>query len=244
MNSSPKISAVVLAYQSADSIAGFVEQLVISLDACEPDWEIVLVGNYFDNQGDRTPEVVREIADGHDCIVAVARKKEGMMGWDMKTGLEIARGETLAVIDGDGQMPFEDVAAVFKKMKEEQCDFVKTYRAQRDDGTYRKFISKVYNFIFKLLFPGLHSRDINSKPKLMTRAAYERMDLKSNGWFIDAEIMIQARRLGLTISEIPTTFQCLEHRSSFIKPQAILEFFANLLWSRILECQWWFKKVR
>jgi len=235
---------VVLAYQSAEGIAGFVEKLAVSLDGYEPEWEIVLVGNYFENQGDRTPEVVQEIADGHERIVAVTRIKEGMMGWDMKTGLETARGETLAVIDGDGQMPFEDVVAVYKKIREEQCDLVKTYRIERDDGTYRKFISKAYNFIFKLLFPGLHSRDINSKPKIITRNAYERMDLKSDGWFIDAEIMIQARRLGLTVREIPTTFRCLEHRSSFIKPQAILEFFANLLWSRVVECLWWLKKTK
>jgi len=238
----PKISVVVLAYRSAETIREFVDQLVGSLEACEPAWEIILVGNYLKGQDDRTPEVVRSIAENNERIVAITREKEGMMGWDMKTGLSAAKGETIAVIDGDGQMPFEDVARVYRKMKEEQCDLAKTFRVRRDDGVYRKILSGTYNYIFKLLFPGLHCRDMNSKPKIMTRAVYERMDLKSNGWFIDAEIMIQARRFGLIIKEVPTSFQRIDCRPSFIKPLVTLDFLGNLLWSRITECQWWFKR--
>jgi len=237
----PKISVVVLAYRSAETIREFVDQLIGSLEGCEPDWEIILVGNYLKGQDDRTPEVVRSIAENNEKIVAITQEKEGMMGWDMKTGLAAARGETIAVIDGDGQMPYEDVVRVYRKMKEDQCDLAKTFRVRRDDGVYRKILSQTYNFIFKLLFPGLRCGDMNSKPKIMTRAVYQRMDLRSNGWFIDAEIMIQARRFKLAIAEIPTSFQRIDYRPSFIKPLVTLDFLANLLWSRITECQWWFK---
>ncbi len=231
----PNLSVVVLAYKSADTIAAFVDELVAHLEPVEPHWELVLVGNYFENSGDRTPEVVTRLAEGHPRIRAVTQVKEGMMGWDMRSGLEAATGRVLAVIDGDGQMPPRDVAQAYRLLRENRLDLTKTYRTQRDDGLYRKLVSRVYNAVFKMLFPGLNARDINSKPKVMTRRVYERMDLRSTGWFIDAEIMILARRMRLKTGEIPTVFHSIDSRPSFVKPVSILEFLTHLLWYRVLE---------
>ena len=229
----PGISVVILAYRSGKDIYAFVESIVRSLDKNEPNWEIILVGNHFADDGDPTPCIVSEIAQSHPRIRSVTRIKNGMMGWDMKSGLEAATGRTIAVIDGDGQMPFEDVIHVYKKLKDEGLDLVKTFRTQRGDGLYRKTISVAYNIIFNILFPGLDCRDVNSKPKIMTREVYNRMHLNSNGWFIDAEIMIQAREMNLKVGEIPTVFRQINYRPSFVKLRSIWEFFVNLIWYRL-----------
>jgi glycosyltransferase involved in cell wall biosynthesis len=231
----PEISVVVLAYRSASTIEGFVASLVASLEAEKIDWEIILVGNYFQETGDETPNVVQRISETNSRIKAVVHVKEGMMGWDMKSGLRAATGEKLAVIDGDGQMPCTDVIRVYNLMVENGYDMVKTVRVKRSDGFYRKLISTNYNRLFNVLFPGIDARDINSKPKIMTRELYENMGLESNGWFIDAEIMIIARRLKMRIGTIETTFNSIDTRPSFVKPLAILEFLANLIWYRIKE---------
>lgn len=239
---SPKISVVLLCYRSEDEVPAFVDTLTASLEEFEKEWEIILVGNYIQNSGDRTPEIVNRIAEQDGRIKAVAKVKEGMMGWDMRTGLEAATGNTVAVIDGDGQMPLEDVARVYKMLIEKDLDMAKTYREDRQDGLYRRTISIVYNLVFRVLFPGLHCRDINSKPKIFKRQAYEKMDLKTTDWFTDAEIMIQARRLKFKIGEIPTTFNKIHTRPSFVKPFAILEFAFNLIGHRLHEFRYWFKK--
>ena len=231
----PEISVVVLAYRSAETIESFVNSLVDSLEKEKVLWEIVLVGNYFEGIGDQTPDVVRNIAAKESRIKAVAEIKKGMMGWDMKTGLQAANGKTMAVIDGDGQMPCDDVIRVYHELKSKGLDLAKTYRAKRDDGSYRRLISVVYNILFKILFPGINAWDMNSKPKIMTREFYEKINLESNGWFIDAEIMILARRLGAKIGEIETVFHSMDSRPSFVKPLSILEFLGNLFWYRIKE---------
>lgn len=233
---------VLLCYRSEDEVPAFVETLKTSLERFEKEWEIILVGNYIENSGDRTPEIVKRIAGQDERIKAVAKVKEGMMGWDMRTGLEAATGNIIAVIDGDGQMPLEDVARVYKLLLDEDLDMAKTYREERQDGLYRRTISTVYNMVFRILFPGLHCRDINSKPKIFKRQAFEKMDLKTTDWFTDAEIMIQARRLKLKIGEIPTTFNKILMRPSFVKPFAILEFAFNLISYRMHEFRYWFKK--
>jgi glycosyltransferase involved in cell wall biosynthesis len=224
-----------LCYRSGESLSAFVQPLILSLQKIEPEWEVVLVGNYLRGAGDPTPEVVRRLAATNPRIRALTLEKQGMMGWDMRKGLQTATGEVLAVIDGDGQMPFEDVVKGYEMLKRGGYDLVKTYRVKRFDGFYRKLVSRVYNILFKALFPGLNGRDINSKPKLMTRAVFEQMCLESDGWFIDAEIMIQARRLKLRVGEFPTVFHDIETRASFVRPTAIFEFLANLIAHRVKE---------
>ncbi len=231
----PDISVVVLAYRSASTIEGFVDSLVDSLQAAKIDWEIILVGNYLAGTGDQTPEVVRKIADADPRIKFVAEVKQGMMGWDMKSGLEAATGNNLAVIDGDGQMPCADVIRVYSLMVDNGYDLAKTVRVVRSDGFYRLIISRVYNILFKCLFPGINARDMNSKPKIMTREFYQNLNLQSDDWFIDAEIMIKARSLKMKIGEIETTFLSIDSRPSFVKPLAILEFLINLIGYRIKE---------
>ena len=72
----PEISVIVLAYRSATTITSFVDSLVGSLEKEQLLWEIVLVGNYFEGVGDKTPEVVSGISARDSRIKAVARIKK------------------------------------------------------------------------------------------------------------------------------------------------------------------------
>jgi len=188
----------------------------------------VLVGNYIEGSDDETPQVVTKLAENSPNIRTVIRPKQGMMGWDMRMGLDAARGTYIGVIDGDGQFPPESIIACLLKCELEDLDLTKTYRVVRDDGLYRRFISTVYNALFSLLF-GFKVRDVNSKPKIIRRDKYELMNLKSDDWFADAEIIIRARELGLKIGETPVHFVLNDKRGSFVKPMAIVEFASNLL---------------
>ncbi|HEU4835944.1 MAG TPA: glycosyltransferase family 2 protein [Pyrinomonadaceae bacterium] len=224
----PHFSLVVLCYRSGQNIIPFVERLQRTLSRCNFSWELVLVGNYIEGSNDETPQVVKKLAEQSPNIRTVIRPKQGMMGWDMRMGLDAARGTYIGVIDGDGQFPPESIIACLLKCELEDLDFTKTYRVIRDDGLYRRFISAVYNAIFSLLF-GFKVRDINSKPKIIRRDKYELLNLQSDDWFADAEIVIRARELGLKIGETPVHFSSNDSRGSFVKPKAIFEFTSNLL---------------
>jgi glycosyltransferase involved in cell wall biosynthesis len=221
-------SLVVLCYRSGKSIVPFVERLCQALSFCNLTWELILVGNYIEGSDDETPEVVNELAKTRPNIRTVVRPKVGMMGWDMRMGLNAARGEYIGVIDGDGQFPPESVVGCLLKAKLQNLDLAKTYRVRRDDGIYRRIISLGYNFLFRILF-GLRIHDVNSKPKIIRRSKYELLKLESNDWFADAEIMIRAQQNGLSIGEVPVHFVSNDHRASFVRPTAIIEFASNLL---------------
>jgi glycosyltransferase involved in cell wall biosynthesis len=226
----PELSVVVLFYRAEENARNIFFELVEALEKEGINYEIILVGNYDKNSDDATPDVLYELAKENPRIIVLAKEKKGMMGWDMRNGMELSNGEYIAVIDGDGQMSMEDVPICYNVAKAGNFDLVKTFRALRYDGMKRRLISACFNIIFRTLFCPLRKiNDINSKPKVMTRAAYEQMHLKSNGWFVDAEIVIEALRCNMEIVEISTVFHKNEIRQSFIRVGAIFEFLYNLI---------------
>ncbi len=233
----PELSVVILCYHSANVVRDLVAQVEKEMEEAGIDYELVLVGNYLPGDtNDQTPAVLKELSAGKPRFVVVAEEKQGMMGWDMRSGLDAARGRHIAVIDGDGQMPMSDVIKVYRVLQVGKYDLVKTFRAQRQDGWYRRTISGYYNFLFRLLYPAAHVfRDINSKPKVMTREAYQKMQLVSNDWFTDAEIMIEALRHDLSVGEVSTVFYKNERRGTFVPVSAIFEFLGNLIYYRFFK---------
>lgn len=231
----PDLSVVVLCYRAEDFAPLFVARMKEALARKGLSYELVLVANYHPNARppDRTPEIVRELARSDPRLTVVARPKEGMMGWDMRSGLAVASGKAVAVIDGDGQMLPEDVVAVYECLCRDGCDIAKTFRAARHDGLRRRLVSRTYNIALRSLFPRVKVRDANGKPKIFTREALAKLALHSDGWFIDAEIIIQASALGFRIGEVPTVFLANERRRSFVTLPAILGFAGQLLLYRL-----------
>ena len=229
----PELSAIVLCYRAEDSIRNVIEPLHSDLAESGVPFELVLVANYHAGSEDRTPAIVEEFAADRPEVKTVARPKEGAMGWDMRTGFEAAQGKYLVVIDGDAQNPVTDVHRMYSEMSRTGLDVMKGRRIARFDGLKRRLVSDGYNALFRLLFRTRGLWDINGKPKGMTRAAYERLDLISDDWFIDAEIVLKARRAGLRVGELPVIFNLNEERASFVRARAILEFLRNMARARV-----------
>jgi len=232
MQHAPELSAIVLGYRAGDSLLRVVAPLYDQLNEAGIDFELVIVANYWPDTGDRTPEIAAAFARGKDNVSIVARPKEGAMGWDMRSGLEAVHGTTLIVLDGDAQNPVEDVVTMFDLMKSTGYDVMKGRRTTRFDSLYRHVVSLAYNVLFRILFRTRGLWDINGKPKALTRSAYEQMNLVSDDWFIDAEIVLTARRLGLSVGEMPVVFRESE-RASFVRFSAIGEFIRNMTLYRL-----------
>ena len=229
----PELSAIVLCYRAGSSLVEIAERLVKVLEEAGVVYELVLVANYWPAKDDPTPAVAEEFARTRETVRTVIAEKRGGMGWDMRSGFDAARGDYLIVIDGDAQNPVEDVLTMYRRMRELNVDVMKGRRIARFDGPYRRIVSLVYNGAFRLLFGTRGLWDINGKPKGLTRTAYEQLDLRSDDWFIDAEIVLAARERGLTVAELPVRFFRNDERSSFVRVTAIWEFIVNMLRRRL-----------
>jgi glycosyltransferase involved in cell wall biosynthesis len=196
-------------------------------------YELVLVANYNAGEVDTTPAIVREFARTHDHVRCVAEVKQGGMGWDMRSGFAAARGDYLIVIDGDAQNPVEDLVKMYWQMKATGVPVMKGRRIARFDGPYRRAVSWVFNVLFAAVFGTRGLWDINAKPKGLRRSTYESFDLRSDDWFVDAEIVLAAHRAGLTVGEMPVVFRQNDVRASFVRTSAIGEFLANMVRARL-----------
>lgn len=222
---------IVLCYRAGESIRGVVEPLQRELDDDGVNYELVLVANSWPGRVDPTLAVVKEYEG--ERVRVVDRVKRGAMGWDMRSGFEAGTGAIMIAIDGDSQNPTEDVLRMYGLMRHTGADVMKGLRIARFDGIYRRLISTGYNFLFRTVFGTSGIWDINGKPKGITRAAYERMSLRADDWFIDAEIVIQTQQLGLKLAEMPVVFRRNDDRASFVRVSAIWEFLVNIVRYRL-----------
>jgi len=234
-NITPEISVVILCYQEGKRLHSFVERTIKVLEDLRVEWEVILVANYWEDKEDDTPQEAKKIAAQRSNIKVITKIKKGGMGWDARNGFQETTGKFICLIDGDGQMPPEDIRSVYNKIKQENYDLVMTYRTQRGDSLLRKINSYTYNSAFRILFPGVKVRDANSKPKIFTREVFTKMNLTADDWFLDAEILIQCIRMKLKIAEIPVTFDKCEDRKSYVQIEAAFEFVTNLLRARLKE---------
>lgn len=229
----PALSAIVLGYRAEEALTPIITPLYDELAASGIDFELVLVANYNAEDPDETARVAAEFARGHERVRVLAEPKAGGMGWDMRSGLEAARGDFMVVIDGDGQNPTGDVMRIYEAHRASGAPVIKGRRSIRGDGPVRRIISAVYNAAFTIMFRAWGIWDVNGKPKGLSRDAFERMELRSDDWFADAEIVLEARRLGLGLQEIPVRFDENRHRGSFVSWRTVVEFIRNMAARRL-----------
>ena len=114
-------------------------------------------------------------------------------------------------------------------LQDDKNVFYKAVRMHRiNDGLKRVVISRVYNLLFKILF-GLRSKDLNATPKVFTRTYLGAAKLESLDWFIDAEMVIKAERMGYAVHEMDIEYLPRLKGVSTVRMWHIFEFLGNML---------------
>ena len=100
-----RLSLVVPTFKERENLAALVAQLTALLDPeLGDDYEIVIVD---DASPDRTWELASELAATYPKLRVIRREHERGLSTAVIRGWQIARGDVLAVIDGDLQHPPE-----------------------------------------------------------------------------------------------------------------------------------------
>lgn len=173
---------------------------------------------FLDDSDDSTPAVVESLvrADGDaafrlSLVHRAAGEREGGLGGAVVTGLKLAQGEWVCVIDGDLQHPPEIVPQLLEKARVEGADLVVASR-YLDDGDPgglargRSTISRMATAAAKTTFAGTLSSlsDPMSGFFLVRRDVVDPHVLRPVGFKILLEIVV--RTGNLRIAEVPFTF--------------------------------------
>lgn len=226
-----ELSLVLPCYNEADGLRATVLELLEALAGRSVAAELVLVDN---GSSDGTGAVIDElVAEGRPVVKVVVTVNEGY-GNGILQGLKPCRGRLVGFLCADGQVEAADVVRIYDiAARATTPKLVKVRRRFRMDGLRRKLISTTYNVLTTAMFGNLRSIDINGNPKILPRQSLEAMRLESKGWFLDAEVMIKAKRLGLEVYELNVMAKMREEGLSNVKPETCWEFAVNLLRYRL-----------
>ena len=160
------------------------------------DYELIVVD---DASTDRTPEIAAALAAADSRVRVVRHPENRKLGGSMKSGYAAATGDVVLYTDADLPFDFREVHKAMRLMNQYEADIVAAYRFDRTgEGYVRVVYSFFYNLLVRALF-GCRFRDVNFAFKLVRRSVLQKVELTSEGSFIDAELMVSARKLGMNV---------------------------------------------
>ena len=159
-------------------------------------YEILIVD---DASTDATPQIADELAASDHHVRVVHHPVNRKLGGTLKTGFAEARGELVLYTDADLPFDLAEVAKAVRLLRIYDADVVSAYRLDRTTEGPRRFVySMFYNWLVRYSL-GLRLRDVNFAFKLVRRDVLQHVQLKSEGSFIDVELLARAQRLGFHI---------------------------------------------
>jgi glycosyltransferase involved in cell wall biosynthesis len=162
------------------------------------DYELIIVD---DKSTDRTPEIADALADKDAHVRVVHHPVNRKLGGSIKTGFETATGDLVLYSDADLPFDFEEVPRAIRLLRLYDADLVSAYRFDRTgEGYTRAIYTFFYNLFVRTMF-GVKVRDINFAFKLLRRRVLDNIELRSEGSFIDAELIIRAQRSGFELQQ-------------------------------------------
>ena len=160
------------------------------------DYEIIIVN---DASTDRTAEIADALAAADPHVRVVHHPQNRKLGGSMKSGFAAATGDLVLYTDADLPFDMHDVHKAIRLLRYYEADVVSAYRFDRTgEGYVRTVYSFFYNMMVRVLF-GVRMRDINFAFKLCRTRVFEHVQLKSEGSFIDAELVVRARKHGYSV---------------------------------------------
>jgi glycosyltransferase involved in cell wall biosynthesis len=160
------------------------------------DYEMIIVD---DASTDNTPIIAARLAAEDSHVKVVRHPENRKLGGSMKSGFAAATGDLVLYTDADLPFDMHDVHKAMRLLRYYDADVVSAYRFDRTgEGYVRTIYSFFYNLMVRVLF-GVRMRDVNFAFKLCRTRIFDHVDLKSEGSFIDAELVVKAQKYGYTV---------------------------------------------
>lgn len=193
-----ELSVVIPALNEEKTIVLCVQKALASLEKLQVAGEVVVADN---GSVDRTREFALNTGAR---VISVKRRGYGSACF---AGLQEAKGKYLIMADADDSYNFTEMDIFFYKLKE-GYDFVigNRFRGKIEKNAmpllHRYLGTPVLTTIMNVLF-GLRIGDVNCGMRGMTKAAFERMHLKTSGMEFATEMVIKSALSQLKIAEVP-----------------------------------------
>jgi glycosyltransferase involved in cell wall biosynthesis len=163
------------------------------------DWEIVIVD---DASTDGTGALADRLSAADPRVRVLHNPVNRRLGGTLRAGYAAARKDLVLYTDADLPVDLGELPRAVRLLEYQQADLLAGYRFDRTtEGLHRALYTIGYHVLIRLLF-GLRIRDVNFAFKLFRRSLLQRFELKSEGSFIDAELLLRARKAGAVMIQL------------------------------------------
>jgi glycosyltransferase involved in cell wall biosynthesis len=187
------ISAFFPCHNEEGNVERLTRQTIEVLDTISDDYEVIIVN---DGSRDRTAEIANRLAAEIPKVRVIHHEVNRGYGGALQSGFRGATREWVFYTDGDGQFDIRELPDLLELTSTH--DIVSCYRIDRQDSWIRKLNAWGWGKVVRLTL-GLNLRDIDCAFKLYRREIFDRIEMRSNGALIDAEILCRAQRAGYSI---------------------------------------------
>jgi glycosyltransferase involved in cell wall biosynthesis len=196
-NSNVTLSVFFPAYYDEKNIDKVVTKAIQVLEELRlKDYEVIIIE---DGSPDKTGEAADGLAKRFDKVRVIHHEKNLGYGATLRDGFMNAKMDYVFYTDGDNQFELDELKKFVALIP--FSDIVVGYRTAKQYSLYRKFTSLCYNYLLRLLFD-IHYWDIDCAFKLFKTELFRKIKIDSVDAFIDAEIMLKAKLLGYSSTEI------------------------------------------
>lgn len=229
-----KYSVIIPTYNERKNLPVITWLLAKTFTQHNLAWEMIIVD---DASPDGTQEVAKQLIRvyGSDKIVLKPRAGKLGLGTAYVHGLQFVTGNFVIIMDADFSHHPKFIAEFIAKQKSGDYDIVTGTRYAGDGGVYgwdlkRKLVSRGANlFATVMLRPGVS--DLTGSFRLYKKSVLVRVigETESKGYTFQMEMMVRAKALGYSVSEVPISFVDRLYGESKLGGDEIVEYAKGVL---------------
>jgi glycosyltransferase involved in cell wall biosynthesis len=168
-------------------------------------FELIVVD---DGSTDGSLDTISDLADGHRVRLIRRGRNQGK-GAALRTGLQAAAGELLTVFDADLEYDPADLEALLRPILAGEAAVTYGTRAFGSHTAYSFWYvvgNKAVNLWASLLFDVWLS-DVYTCLKMAPTEVWRELDLRSDGFGVEAEVTAKLLRRGERVFEVPASYR-------------------------------------
>lgn len=141
-----RVSLVVPLYNEAESVAPLLARVHEALAGYRYPWELILVS---DGSTDDTERVMRQgVVQYGGHVRSITLQRNFGQTAAMQAGIDAARGDVIATLDGDLQNDPADIPRMVQRLLDEDLDLLVGWRKDRKDNLWLRTIpSRIANWL-------------------------------------------------------------------------------------------------
>lgn len=189
------LSIVIPACNEARNLESVAEEAVQFLRKSVERFEIVIVD---DGSTDDTSAVMARLAVRFPEIRPIHHATNLGYGASLRDGFSACQYGWVFFTDADHQFRIDSLLELLPLR--DQADIIVGFRRQRQDPWIRLFLSAGYNLLMRLIFT-VQVRDIDCAFKLIRQEVLESIQIESQRFFVNTELLVKARSQQFRIIE-------------------------------------------